>query len=85
MARKNPTLSKGTPNDMPVEGVERLPIASGVNIKAVEDAEQMPATNMTPNDGDNPSIPSAQFASGKDMRSFESTPKSDPTPAMPGA
>ena len=80
MARKNPTMSKATPNDQPVEGMERLPIAVGVNIKAVEQAEVMPEVNMSPNDGDNPTIADAPFANGKDTRRFEATARANPTP-----
>ena len=91
--RRNPTMSKGTPNDMPVEGVERLPLPMGVNIKAVEQAEEMPghgalgaSNSMKKNDGDNPSIGDAPFANGKDVRVFSGGPSGqDPTPAKPGA
>lgn len=85
-------MSKATPNDQPVEGVERLPLPSGINQKAVEQAEEMPghgavsgSMSMKPNDGDNPPAVQAPFANGKDMRSFEGGPRSAPAPAKPGA
>lgn len=92
MARRNPTMSKATPNDEVVEGVKRLPLPSGVNIKAVEDAEAMPghsavsgSMSMKPNDGDNPSYTDPPFANGSDSVSHSGGPRSAPAPAMPGA
>lgn len=84
MARKNPTITTTTPNDEVVEGVDRLPIASGKNMKAMEQANAMPEVNMSENNGDNPSIGSAPFANGKDVRAYGSSPSSNPCPAKPG-
>jgi hypothetical protein len=84
--RKNPTIS-GTSVNMPapVDGVDNLPLPSGVNVAAKEKANDMPDVSMKTNDGDNPSAVQAPFANGKDMRSKAPTPTSSPTPAMPGA
>ena len=92
-------VSKAAPDPSPVEGVDNLPIPAGTNRKAVRDAEQ--ASEATPGamgvpftsvnytrdcNGDNPKIADVSgFAEGKDVRSFSASPKSNPTPAKPGA
>lgn len=81
--RKNPTITTertATGSD----GVD-LPLATGVSSDALAKANPMPEVNMTPNDGSNPSIPDAPFANGKDSVSHSGGPKSNPSPAMPGA
>lgn len=90
MARKNPTITSERKGLNPVNGME-LPLASGVSSEALEDANKMPGhgsvtgkISMSPNDGDNPSIPGAAFATGKDGRNKQGGPSSDPYPAMPG-
>lgn len=85
MARKNPTITTTTPNDEVVEGMDRLPLAIGKNMKAMEEGNAMPEVNMSPNDGDNPSIGSAPFANGRDQRKFEGSPRSNPNPGKTGA
>lgn len=91
--------SKVAPEPGPVDGVDNLPLPMGVNMEAMRDAERM--SEMTPGamgnpmtsaqyarecNGDNPSIADVSgFANGKDVRSFGSSPKSNPSPAMPGA
>jgi hypothetical protein len=84
--RPNPTVS-GTSVNMPapVDGVDNLPLPSGVNVAAKEQANEMPEVNMSTNDGDNPKAVQAPFANGTDQRSKRPTPTSSPTPAMPGA
>lgn len=86
-------VSKAAPDPSPVEGVDNLPIPAGTNRWAVEQAER--ASEATPGamgvkgdeaNGDNPKIADVSaFASGKDVRAFGASPKSDPSPAMPGA
>jgi len=97
MSRKLPPkwVSKAAPppgqvSPSPVEGVDNLPLPMGVNRWAVEQAEMASeatpgAMNPSKNDGDNPSIADTGLQSGPDVRSFGSSPKSNPTPAMPGA
>jgi len=85
MARKNPTMTTSSKNLAPaVEGVE-LPNPVGKSMDAMEKGNMMPDVNMKKNDGDNPSIPDAPFANGKDVRSYGSSPSSNCAPAMPGA
>lgn len=87
MARKNPTIDKsnvGLPTVM--DGIDNLPNPAGTNQTALSKANAMPDVSMKTNNGDNPSIGDAPFANGKDNRNRTSMgPKSDPTPAMPGA
>lgn len=88
----------GADSPSPVEGVDNLPLPMGVNRAAVRDAEQR--SEATPGamgnpmtsaqykrecNGDNPSIKDTGLNSGSDRRVFNSTPSSDPSPAMPGA
>lgn len=84
--RKNPTIS-GTDVKMrpAVDGVDNLPLPSGVNVGAKEEANAMPEVNMSTNDGDNPAAAQAPFANGKDGRVFRATPSAPAAPAMPGA
>jgi hypothetical protein len=84
--RPNPTISGTDVNMTPaVDGLDNLPLPSGVNVGAKEGANAMPDVNMKTNDGDNPPAVQPPFANGKDMRVQRSTPTSDPTPAKPGA
>jgi hypothetical protein len=84
--RPNPTIS-GTSVNMPppVDGVDNLPLPSGVNEGLKEKNNDMPEVNMSKNDGGNPPAVQAPFANGKDMRSKGPSPTSSPFPAMPGA
>jgi len=92
MARKNPTTSKATPPS-PVEGVDRLPLPIGINMKALEQAEEMPghgaisasSMSMKPNDGDNPSYGDAPFANGTSDISHAGGPSAAPAPGKVGA
>lgn len=83
---KNPTIDKSNVN-LPgvMDGVDPLPNAGGINQKALSEANKMPAVNMTPNNGTNRDVASPAFATGKDNRVYGSSPKSNPTPGMPGA
>ena len=84
--RPNPTISGTAVNlPSPVDGIDNLPLPSGVNVQLKEKANDMPEVDMKTNDGDNPPAVQAKFADGKDGRVFRATPGSDPTPAMPGA
>ena len=99
MKRQPQWTGKTAPDPSPVEGVDNLPLPAGTNRKAVRQAEQDSEATpgamgnpMTSADysrecnGDNPSIKDVSgFATGKDVRSYGSSPSSDPTPAMPGA
>jgi hypothetical protein len=86
MAKRNPTIDKSTPKDEIVEGVDRLPIAAGINMKALESANAMPDASMKKNDGDNPSVASPAFATGRDRRSFSGGPSGNPpAPGKVGA
>lgn len=93
--KRSPQWISKVPTDSPIEGIDPLPNPIGVNMTAVKSAEQ--TSESTPGamgqkngyrecDGDNPKIADTiSFANGKDMRSFGSSPKSNPTPSMPGA
>ena len=94
--KRPPRWTSKVPVDSPVEGIDPLPIPSGVNMTAVKDAEQfsesIPGAMGQENgdkdcDGTNPKIADVSgFATGKDMRNrVSSDAKSNPTPAMPGA
>lgn len=94
MSKQQPKwTSKVSPDPSPVEGVDNLPIPAGTNRAAVRDAEQ--CSEATPGamgnrgneaNGDNPSIPDVSgFATGKDVRSYGSSPSSNPTPGKVGA
>lgn len=91
-------VSKQAPEPSPVEGVDVLPLPMGVNRKAVGQAEA--ASEATPGamgvpmtssqydrtcNGDNPSIKDTGLNSGSDVRSYGSSPSSDPTPGKVGA
>jgi hypothetical protein len=78
--------------------VDNLPIPSGVNASgkkfAEERSEATPGAMGNPMtsaqysrecNGDNPSIKDTDLNSGPDVRSFGSSPKSNPNPGMPGA
>jgi hypothetical protein len=91
-------VGKTAPDPSPVEGVDNLPLPMGVNRKAVRDAETasegtpgamgVPMTGAGDRDcmGDNPKIADvAGFATGQDVRSYGSSPSSNPTPDKPGA
>lgn len=81
--RKNPSISKASP---PREDGIELPRIIGIDQNVLKDAEKMPDVSMKSNDGDNPSVASASFATGKDMRNRSgATSHSNPTPAKPGA
>lgn len=83
MAQLNPTISKVSPPRS--DGLE-IPIIVGTTQENLRKAEEMPEVNMTPNNGTLPKIADAPFANGKDIRSYSSNgPKSNATPAMPGA
>lgn len=93
--KRSPQWTSKVAADSPVDGIDPLPIPIGVNMTAVKKAEQasenVPGAMGQENgyakcDGDNPKIAdSIAFANGKDVRSFGSSPKSNPTPSMPGA
>lgn len=96
MSRKLPPkwVSKQAPEPSPVEGVDVLPLPMGVNRQAVRDAEQR--SEATPGamgsdwsardvQGDNPSIKDTGLNSGSDVRSYGSSPSSNPTPGKVGA
>ena len=80
MAKQNPVVDKdpGT-RDM----------GDGITIvhrkEIVRSTMEMPEINMKTNDGDNPTVASAAFATGTDNRNREGGGKSNPFPAMPGA
>lgn len=82
MARKNPTITAGDRTPLP-NGIE-LPLAAGVSSEALADGNQMPDASMKPNDGDNPSIPDAPFANGRDTRVPDKQGGANAYPAMPG-
>jgi len=83
--RKNPTISTSSKNLKPVlEGMDNMPIPSGKNMDVQEEGNAMPDVSMAKNDGDNPSIPDAPFANGKDMRVPHSASGANPWPAKPG-
>jgi hypothetical protein len=89
MAKKDPMISLAAPDPGPVAGIDNLPLPMGVSrsgrLQAEQAARDVPAS-MAPNNGDNPSIPDPGMTSGSDNRMYsQSSPKSDPTPAMPGA
>ena len=85
MARRpNPTISGTSVNlPPPVKGIDNLPLPSGVNVEAKEEANAMVDPDMGKNDGSNPKAVQAPFANGKDVRSFQKTPSADATPSMP--
>lgn len=84
---KNPTLTTSSKNLKPVvEGIDNLPIPIGKIMDVQEEGNAMPDVNMSKNDGGSgEKFSSPSFANGKDVRSYGSSPSSDPTPAMPGA
>jgi hypothetical protein len=89
MAKKDPMISLAAPDPGPVAGIDNLPLPMGVSrsgrLQAEQAARDVPAS-MAPNDGDNPSIPDTSLSSGPEVRMYsQGSPKSDPTPAMPGA
>jgi hypothetical protein len=51
----------------------------------VRSTMEMPDVSMKTNDGDNPTVASAPFATGTDNRNREGGGKTNPYPAMPGA
>lgn len=83
--RKNPTLTTYS-GDLkpPVEGIDNLPIPSGVNQTNLEAANTMPAVGMTPNNGDQRDVATPAFANGTDKRNPDNRGGSSPYPAMPG-
>jgi hypothetical protein len=86
MAKKNPTITTSSANLKPVmPGIDNLPNPIGKNMSVQEEGNAMPDVSMKENDGDNPSFSSPAFANGRDVRSYGSSPKSNPTPDMPGA
>ena len=85
MARKNPTISTSSKNLPTVaDGIDNIPFPSGKNMDVQEEGNAMPDVSMKTNDGDNPSIPDAPFANGKDTRVPHSTSGANPWPAKPG-
>jgi len=83
MPRQNPTMSKVSPPR--ADGIE-IPIIAGITQEYLRKSEEMPEVDMTPNDGNGPTISDPPFANGKDIRSYSnSRSKSNATPAMPGA
>jgi hypothetical protein len=86
MPRKNPTYTTSSKNLAPVfEGIDNLPNPIGKNMDVQEKGNEMPEVSMKKNDGDNPSYGDAPFANGDDGLSHSGGPKSNPTPAKPGA
>jgi len=101
VSKAAPAMSQdeGDEGNSPVEGVDVLPLPMGVNREAVQQAEQ--SSEATPGamgnpmtstqygrecNGDNPPIKDVgSFANGADVRSYGSSPSSEPTPAKPGA
>jgi hypothetical protein len=77
--RKNPVVDKTAG---PVPGLAGGSIAypSGDQGQTME----MPDVDMKTNDGDNPSIGSAAFATGKDTRVPDNQTGANPWPAKPG-
>jgi len=69
--------SSAPPNPIGFDAVN----ASSVNEANLPLAPEQ--VSMKPNDGDNPSIPDAPFADGKDMRNYQGGgSNSDPTPGF---
>jgi hypothetical protein len=83
--RKNPTITTSSKNLRTVaDGIDNLPIPSGKNMTVQEEGNAMPDVSMSKNDGDNPSIPDAPFANGKDKREPDNQGGANPWPAKPG-
>ena len=89
MHKKDPMISLAAPDPGPVAGIDNLPLPMGVSRSGRLQAEQAArdvSASMSPNNGDNPSVPEGGLTSGTDSRVYsQSSPKSDPTPSMPGA
>lgn len=84
--RKNPTITTSSANlDPVIPGIDNLPNPSGKNMSVQEKGNAMPEVNMAKNDGDQSDVSSPAFANGQDKRNREGGPRSNPTPAMPGA
>lgn len=84
MARRNPVISR-VAGDIPGLPGVTMPYPTSVNMEAVKDSEKMPEVDMSPHNGDQKDVASPAFAVGQDIRHFEKTGGSDPTPSMPGA
>ena len=80
MAKQNPTTDKD-PGVFPIG--DDLSVVS--RKQAVRSTMEMPEVDMKPNDGDNPTVASAPFATGTDKRNREGGSTSNPFPEMPGA
>lgn len=81
--RKNPTLTTERTGLKLPSGID-LTLAAGVSSENLAEANKMPDVNMSPNNGDNPSIPDAPFADGKDLRNKEGGTSSNPNPGKVG-
>lgn len=86
MARQNPTIDKSNKGLKGViDGVDPLPNAIGINHDALSEANAMPEVDMSPNNGDNPTIADAPFATGTDRRNHTGGSNSAPAPSRVGA